>query len=91
MIDLRMAYPDVRVQVDVVHGQAAFALVDRSAEADLLLISRPAHGGFVHFLGATARAVIRDATCPIEVVPPIDETLHLEHLEHLDGTAVSVP
>jgi hypothetical protein len=35
--------------------------------------------------------VIRDATCPIEVVPPIDETLHLEHLEHLDGTAVSVP
>ncbi len=71
-----MAYPDVLVQVDVVHGQAAFALVDRSAEADLLLISRPAHGGFVHFLGATARAVIRDAACPVEVVPPVDETLH---------------
>ncbi len=30
---------------------------------------------------------IRDATCPIEVVPPIDETLHLEHL---DDAAVPV-
>jgi nucleotide-binding universal stress UspA family protein len=88
MIDLRMAYPEVQVQVEVVHGQAAFALVQQSAEADLLLISRPAHGGFVHYLGATARAVIRDVACPIEVVPPIDERLHVEPL---DGAEALVP
>ena len=85
MIDLRMAYPDVQVQVDVVHAQAAYALVRQSADADLLLISRPAHGGFVHYLGATARAVIRDVACPIEVVPPLDETLHVEHLDTADA------
>ena len=33
------------------------------------MISRPSHGGFVHHLGATARAVIRDAGCPVLVVP----------------------
>ena len=76
-----MAYPDVQVRVEVVHGQAAYALVGLSAEADLLIVSRPAHGGFVHSLGATARAVIRDAACPVEVVPPIDETLHVEHVD----------
>jgi nucleotide-binding universal stress UspA family protein len=81
MIDLRMAYPDVQVHVEVVHRQAAFALVERSEEADLLLISRPAHGGFVHYLGSTARAVIRDAACPIEVVPPMADTLYVEHLD----------
>lgn len=81
MIDLRMAYPDVQVEVDVVHGQAAYALVGQSAQADLLIMSRPARGGFVHYLGATARAVIRDAACPIEVVPPVSDTLYVEHLE----------
>ena len=82
MIDLRMTYPEVQVEVEVVHGQAAYALVAQSAEADLLIISRPAHGGFVHHLGSTARAVIRGAVCPIEVVPPFAETLYVEHLDH---------
>ncbi len=79
LIDLRLAYPDVQVQVDLEHGQPAYALVTQSVSADLLLISRPPHGGFVHYLGATARAVIRDAACPIEVVPPLSETLNVEH------------
>jgi len=30
----------------------------------------------VHYLGATARAVIREAECPVEVVPPREETRH---------------
>ncbi len=81
LIDLRMAYPDVQVRVDLEHGQPAYALVTQSASADLLLISRPPHGGFVHYLGATARAVIREAVCPIEVVPPMNETLHVEHAD----------
>ena len=81
LIDLRMAYPDVQVRVELTHGQAAFALVGESAEADLLMVSRPAHGGFVHYLGSTARAVIRDATCPVEVVPPLDEVHEVELVE----------
>ena len=80
LIDLRMAYPDVQVSVDLVHGQAAYTLVTASRDADVLLISRPAHGGFVHYLGATARAVIREAVCPVLVVPPLDETKGVEHV-----------
>ena len=80
LIDLRMAYPDVQVHVDVVHGQPGFTLVAASRQADLLVISRPAHGGFVHYLGATARAVIRESGCPILMVPPLDETQGVEHV-----------
>ena len=54
----------------------------------MAVISRPAHGGFVHYLGATARAVIRDAACPVEVVPPATET---PYVEHADTTAALVP
>jgi len=79
LIDLRMAYPDVQVSVDVVHGQAAYVLVTESKSADLLMISRPLHGGFVHHLGATARAVIREAACPVLVVPPMPEPGGVPH------------
>jgi len=72
LIDLRLAYPTVPVRVDLVHGQAGYALVEASRDADVLMISRPVHGGFVHHLGATARAVIREAHCPVLVVPPGD-------------------
>jgi nucleotide-binding universal stress UspA family protein len=75
LIDLRMAYPAVPVRVTLVHGQPARSLVEASRDADLLVISRPAHGGYVHHLGSTARAVIREAHCPILVVPPGDATV----------------
>ena len=71
LIDLRLVYPDVEVQIDLVHGQAAYALVTQSTEADLLLISRADHGGGLYHLGTTARAVLREAACPVEVVPPV--------------------
>ncbi|WP_151082199.1 universal stress protein [Nocardioides cynanchi] len=73
LIDHRLAFPEVQVDVDLVHGQAAFALVGLSRTADILMISRPGHGGLVHYLGSTARAVIRDAECVVEVVPPLHE------------------
>lgn len=72
LINLEMAYPNVAAHVDVVHGQAAHELVAASEHADVLVISRPLHGGYLHHLGATARAVIREARCPILVVPPGD-------------------
>jgi nucleotide-binding universal stress UspA family protein len=86
LIDHRMAFPDVQVDFDLVRGQAAFALVKESHTADVLLISRPGHGGLVHYLGSTARAVIRDAECVVEVVPPQHEELEHEGLHTLAGT-----
>jgi nucleotide-binding universal stress UspA family protein len=71
LTEWRATYPDVEVEVSVVHDQPAHALVRASAEADLLVVVRRTHGfpAFVH-LGAVARAVLREATCPVEVVPP---------------------
>jgi len=80
LIDLRMAYPDVQVQVDVVHGRPATTLVEASRDADTVVISRPSHGGLVHHLGATGRAVIRDAGCPVLVVPPLEEGAEVERV-----------
>jgi nucleotide-binding universal stress UspA family protein len=74
LIDLRLAYPTVPVEVDLVHGQPAYTLVEASRDADVLVISRPVHGGVVHHLGAAARAVIREAHCPLLIVPPISST-----------------
>ena len=70
LVDLRRDYPWVHVRVDVVHAQPAHALVEASRTADRVFLSRPLHGGYVHHLGATARAVLRESHCPVEVVPP---------------------
>ncbi len=71
--DLRQAYPQVRAYVRVVHRRAVGALIGASARADRLVIIKPSHGARVHHLGGTARALLRDARCPIEVVPPSRE------------------
>jgi nucleotide-binding universal stress UspA family protein len=84
MIDeLRPLYPEVRVRTEVLHAQPARALVDASADADLMLVGRPAHGPAFGHLGATARAVLRHAQCPVEVlaavnIPPVTADLVLE-------------
>ena len=79
LIDLRMAYPDVQVRISLVHGKPAHTLVTEARNADLLVISRPLHGGLVHHLGATARAVIRESSCPVLVVPPLDAAAEFDH------------
>jgi len=71
--DLRAAYPHVKAYVRVVHRRAAGALIGASGRADRLVIIKPPHGGRFHHLGGTARALLRDALCPIEVVPPSPE------------------
>jgi nucleotide-binding universal stress UspA family protein len=62
-------HPDVDVTINVRHTQPAHALVQASADADRLLISRPHHGGVAHHLGGVARAVLQEARCPVEVHP----------------------
>lgn len=61
----------VDARVEVVHGQAAYALVDASRNAELLILGRGRHfHGFGH-LGGTARAVLRESNCPIEIDPHV--------------------
>lgn len=67
--DLRAAHPGVAVEVRVVHGQAAHALREASRGADLLHLSRRRAPGALG-LGGTARALLREAACPVEVAPP---------------------
>jgi nucleotide-binding universal stress UspA family protein len=71
LVELRRTYPDVAVSVEVTHDRPAHALVQASRVADRLLLSRPAHGAYLHHLGSTARTVLRGAHCPIEVLPPV--------------------
>ena len=69
--ELRARYPAVPVEVTIVHGQPAHALVEAAAGADLLMLER--RGGRLPaglHLGSTARAVLREASCPVEVAPP---------------------
>lgn len=68
----RKRYPDVPVELRVVHGHPAQALVRAAEEADLVVIARRAHGlpAAAH-LGTTARAVLRSADCPVRVLPPV--------------------
>ena len=71
--DWRTTYPDVPIEVRIVHDYAGHALVEASRDADLLLVVRRRHGipAAVH-LGGTARTVLRAAECPVKVVAPTE-------------------
>ncbi len=72
LADYREAFPSVRVRVFVRHGEDRLGpWFVRLAGADRLLILRPAHGGTFHHLGRTARAELRDARRPVEVLAPL--------------------
>jgi nucleotide-binding universal stress UspA family protein len=71
----RERFPDVQVETVAVHDQPAHALAKASRDADLLvLLRRPRDIPALRHLGATGRAVLHGAVCPVVVVPP--ETAH---------------
>jgi nucleotide-binding universal stress UspA family protein len=70
---LREAYPNVPLEIRVVHGQAARELQRASNDADLMLLARRPHAFPVGHIGGTGRALLRESHCPVEVVPPADE------------------
>jgi nucleotide-binding universal stress UspA family protein len=58
------------VTVTAVHGFAAQALIDASADADLVVVGTRGGGGFPHLhLGAISNQVVQHGKCPIVVVP----------------------
>ena len=64
----RDAFPGVPVHLFIRHEDPAHALVRVSRGADRLLIQRPPKAS-THHLGRVARAVLREARCPIVVLP----------------------
>jgi nucleotide-binding universal stress UspA family protein len=55
----------------VVHGTAGRRLVEATARADMLVVSKRGRGGFMGLvLGSTTDQVVRHAHCPVVVVPP---------------------
>ena len=71
LAQVRPSYPEVKVSIEVVHDRPGHALAEASRDSDRLIITRPVHGGYLHHLGAAARAVLREAHCPVEVLPPV--------------------
>lgn len=71
---LRAAHPDVVVRIEALYDQPAHALVDASERADLLLLSRRTHGLTPRWhVGGTARALLRESRCPVQVIPVVAE------------------
>lgn len=68
-------FPGVSTEVRVLHAQPAQALVDASADADLLVIARRPHGFPFGHLGGTGRAILRETRCPAVVLPPAAELI----------------
>jgi nucleotide-binding universal stress UspA family protein len=67
----RARFPEVPVEIKVVHDRPVHALVAASDDADLVVLMRRPHvmPGARH-LGATAMAVLRAAQCAVRIVPP---------------------
>lgn len=79
--ELSEDHPAVDVDVRIVHAQPAHALIDAAAGADLLVLVRRSGRWPVPHLGSTARAVLREAPCPVEVLPPHEATVELDDLD----------
>jgi nucleotide-binding universal stress UspA family protein len=64
-------YPDVLVRRIVTRDRPVSALLEQSAEAQLLVVGSRGHGGFTGMLlGSTSQALIYHATCPLIVARP---------------------
>jgi nucleotide-binding universal stress UspA family protein len=68
--EVRGAWPQVEVAIEVRHQWPADVLVDDSRNASLVVIGRRGvHGWIPEHLGSLARTVLRAAKCPVMVVP----------------------
>ncbi len=68
---VRARHPEVPIRIEIVHDQPANALVKASRTSDHLVLVRPDLGRIFHHLGHVARAVVREAHCPVEVMLPV--------------------
>jgi nucleotide-binding universal stress UspA family protein len=69
---------DVEVRREVVMAPAAAALLERTDDAELIVIGSRGLGGFGDLLlGSVSRQVATHASCPVVVLRPQDETTEL--------------
>ncbi len=70
VVAARAPYPQVAVSTEAVPGGAADALTRAATDADLLVLGSHGHSRLFHaVLGSVAEACIRQATCPVVVIP----------------------
>ena len=61
---------DTHITTTVKQGSASQALLKAAEDADLLVVGRRGHGGFIGLLiGSTAAQVAHHAPCPVVIVP----------------------
>ncbi len=66
---VRKRHPDVEIDLNVVEGHAAPALVNASRGADLLVVGSRGHGEFVGMLlGSVSEHCVTNAHCPVLVL-----------------------
>ena len=63
--------PGIHLQTKLVHSHPAQALIDESADAELVVVGSHGSGGFAGMLlGSVSQAVLQHAGCPVAVVRP---------------------
>ena len=61
--------PAVQVSTSIEEGHPAKVLIERSAQADLLVVGSRGHGGFAGMLlGSVSQHLVAHADCPVVVV-----------------------
>ncbi|MFE6648848.1 universal stress protein [Nocardioides sp. NPDC057772] len=63
----------VEAWIEIRRGQPARVIKEAAEEAALLIIGRRGHAFPLRRLGGTGHALLRESSCPVEVVPPIAE------------------
>jgi nucleotide-binding universal stress UspA family protein len=68
----RQKYPDVRLVETLAHSMnPAEELIDRSADAGLVVVGTRGHGGFAGLLlGSVSLSVAQRAHCPVAIARP---------------------
>lgn len=90
---IRLQYPHLAVETVLLEGSPAAALVEETAQAQMLVLGSRGLGGFAGMLiGSVAVQVSTHAQCPIVVVPP--DTLLTLHAQPMvvvgvDGSKLS--
>ena len=79
--------PGVEVELEVDQGDAAGALVERSAGADLLVVGSRGRGSISGtLLGSVSQGVLQHSPCPVAVVHTVDRALGSRVVVGVDGS-----